>query len=296
MQSLFLLKLTLPCVAQCSAASATTTLSSAADATAISGCSTYTGSIALATSITGDITLNGIQTVTGSLLGPTIGNMTSLTSTTMTSIGGNLTLANGANLNYLSFPLMTSVGALSLSVLGPQYQATGFTNLSSVPSLTIQNTYLQSLAGITVANTASNVIISQNVLLTNVTLSPKQVSGALSVTDNNGVNLNMPYLLTAGVITVTNVASLAMPALQNATGAVYLESSYYTTLSLPNITQSAGMTIYNNSAMTNFTLPAYAITSASIDVHANPALTGTISLPALTTVDGTGNFTGAFTG
>lgn len=283
--------------AQCTASSGTVTLSSPTDAAAITGCSTYSGSIALATGITGDISLNGIQSITGSVLGASIPNVTSITANTLTTITGNLTLGGATSLNSLAFTALNSVGALSFIALGPQYQATGFTNLTSVPSLEIYNTFLQALTGISITNQASTILIAANTYLTQINILAKQVTSSLTISANaNGANVSLPYLTTAGSIDIENVTTLSMPALQNTTAAINLLGNAFTTLSLPNLTQSDGLNINYNNDMTNFTVPMYTTTLADINVQNNTALTGTISFPALTTVDGSADFVGAFSG
>lgn len=276
--------------------SATTTVSDAAGATALAACATFTGSIAMASNSAGQMTFDGITIITGDLVGYGTNNITGVSAATLQSIGGALGLSSMTAVSSLNFPDLTSVGTLNWTALGPNLQTLTFTKgITTVGTLNIADTYIQSLTGIN-PTTATAVSLGQNLYLTTIDLPLKTVTGALSITANaNGASMvTLSELEMAGSLTVNNVTSLMLPALNNVTNLFSLAGNKFTSMSLPNFTTSTGFAIDNNDEMTNFTVPAYTVSSGGVSVQNNTALVGTVSFPVLTRVNGAVEVLGDF--
>ena len=240
--------------------------------------------------------MDGMQHLTGSLTGTSITNVTSISGSTLQTIGGNLTLASGTLLNSLNFPALSSVGGISFTALGPGYQNLGFGNVSQIGGLSIIDTYLQSLTGISM--TSGNAIdIAQNQYLNNITLETKTLTGLLSLSANaNGqAAVSLPDLTSAGGIDIRNASSVALPVLANTTsGDVSLVGNNFQSLSLPALTSTNGLTVENNNQMSNMSVPKLGNVGASVNVWNNSALTGAINFPVLTNVVGSVYVVGAY--
>ncbi|KAI7002295.1 hypothetical protein KC366_g19313, partial [Hortaea werneckii] len=128
--------------------SSTTTIQNGGDASAIASCSTFSGSIAIATGVGGDINMDGIQKIEGSLEAKNVSQLTGLSSGTLEVITDSFTLNEVSLLSTLNFARLTDVSKVEWEGL-PQLQGLSFTTgLQMVESLSIQNTQLGSLDGI----------------------------------------------------------------------------------------------------------------------------------------------------
>lgn len=282
--------------AQCSV-SATTTLEAAADATAISGCTTFSGSIAMASSVSGAVDFGGITKITGSLLAMNADNITSITANALQSIGQTFEVQSGTILTTLAFPALTSVKSLQWIVIGPYMQQPSFGALTTVKSLNIRDTFLQSLTGISL-ETADTIYIAQNNHLTSISMPLTSVSTMLTLQDNaNGQSAaSFPNLVTAGGIDIRNTSSLDLSALRNVTDAFSITGNTFTNLSLPAFTTSNGFAVDNNNYMTSLSAPKYTSTAGAFSVQNNTDLTGTITFPKLAQVAGAATILGSFSG
>lgn len=131
-------------ITSCSSA----TLASQEDANAFSGCSTISGNVVLATNAVGNIVLEGVQVIEGSLStadcssGTTssCSGLLSLSSSTLSSMSNSLKLQSFSNLLNISFPQLLSTGpTFSLDELS-SLQTLTIPKLSSADSFFIRNT------------------------------------------------------------------------------------------------------------------------------------------------------------
>lgn len=281
-------------IAQCTP-TATLTLSQSSDAAAITGCSTFSGDIALATGISGNVVLDGIKEVTGSITGMNITTLQQISGATMQTIGGTFTLQGATQLNAMNFPALSSVGGIAFSALGLGYQHFGFGNVSQIGSLSLVDTALQDLSGISMTS-GDSIDISQNRYLSNITLQTKQLTGMLSLAGNGQGTLlcNFPNLTTAGGVDIRNVSTLEMPVLGSTSQDFSVVGNTFTTLSLPNLTTVAGFIVDNNNQLTNMSVPKLTTVGASVDVWNNSALSGSVNFPSLASVAGSVYIVGAY--
>jgi len=199
-------------------------------------------------------------------------------------------------LNALNFPALSSVGSISFTALGLSYQHFGFGNVSQIGSLSLIDTALQDLTGISMTS-GDNIEISQNRALSNITLQTKTLTGQISLSGNGQgtVLANFPNLTSAGGIDIRNVSTLQLPVLANTTNDLSVVGNTFTSLSLPALTSVAGFTVDNNNQLTNLSVPKLSMVGASVDVWNNSALTGDVSFPALTFVSGSVYVVGDYT-
>jgi len=275
---------------------ATATVQNGGDASALASCTTFSGSIAIATQATGDITFPGIETITGSLTAPNGQNVTSISAPNLATIGQALDLEQLTNVNALNFPNLTGVGSLQFLHLGPTLQSLGWTTgLKTVGMLNIQDTFLQNLNGINLT-TASGITIANNQYLTDINIPLTSLSGGLNLNANAAGKAVATFgnLTTAGSIAISNCSSVNLMQLVNTTGSFAITSNSFTNLTLPAFTGSNGLIINNNNQMTSLSLPVYSKDAGSLNIQNNTGLTGSISMPMLTNVAGAANFIGAF--
>lgn len=112
----------------CGSLGSTTTIRSQANALAISSCTVYQGSIAVATDVSiYIITFDGIRDILGNLVVEDIRGLTTLGGNDLQSINGNFTMFNDTLLSTLRFPNLISVGIISIVAL-PSIAAFEFTS------------------------------------------------------------------------------------------------------------------------------------------------------------------------
>lgn len=287
----------LPCAAaQCSAS--TTTIQNQGDATALSGCTTFTGSIAIATNTANDISLDGVQSITGDLTAINAIGVTSISAGSLTNIGGTMQFVNMTVLNALNFPRLTTSHNIDWETL-PALQGLGFTSgIQSTDILSIQDTQLQNLDGIN-PTTAGQIYISNNRYLTDINMQVANVTTNITIQSNNNgeTNISFPNLVHATAMIVSQAAFLNFPTLQYVNGTMSIYSNAFTTFGCPNLTSTGGLSIATNRELTNISFPALTMVGMNgISIMDNQALTDTITFPVLTRIAGAITVAGDFTG
>ncbi|KAF2100629.1 hypothetical protein NA57DRAFT_54707 [Rhizodiscina lignyota] len=280
--------------ASCSV-SATTTLQNAGDAAALTTCSTFSGSIAIATSTSDNIAINGVEEITGGLDCTGAPNITQIGADSLQKIGDDFTLNNVQTLQTLSFPQLSQVGSIDWQGLPNLATLMMDTEIQDTDSLNIQNTFLSSLQGINLKR-CNTFILANNRMLQDVTLQLQNVTGAITFESNgNRLSVDFPNLKSAQNITFRNVPAISIPSLASVNGSLsFIENDGLQNISCPNLTRlDQSLSINTNSALKSFSFPQLQTVKGAVNVENNTAL-GSISFPKLTTIfgafDAYGNF------
>lgn len=280
--------------ASCSA-EGTATVVSPGDATALSACKTFTGSVAIATEAAGSFDFGNLGSITGDLMVTGATNVSAISANNLGSIGGKFTVDNLQTLSTLSFTALTEVGSLDLSGL-PNLNGLNFNGpLSSAESINIQNTFLASLTGINLLQ-INSIYIANNRLLQDISFQVSKISGSVNI-ESNGDKLttSFPNLQTAQNLTFRNCPSVSIPSLSNTTGSLGLYESSLQSIFAPNLTTVGGtLAINTNTALGNISMPLLKTISGGLQVQNNTILKE-VSFPALQTVTGATDMYGNFT-
>jgi len=279
--------------AQCSAA--TTTLQSAGDASALAGCTTFTGSIAIATGTTDSIALNGIQRVMGSVIANNVTQMTSLSGDSLTTIDDSFTLSSLTILSTLNFPRLENVQTIEWTAL-PALQGLSFTTgVQQASIVSIQNTQLNTLDGIDLTS-VDQLTVANNNYLDAITMQLGNVSTSMILLANGrNVSASFPNLEWAYNMTLSNLTSISVPSLASLNGSLGFYYNYFSELSTPNLTTVGGsLSLVSNDALTNLSMPELKTVTGGLTVSADTDLK-TITFPSLQTVGGALEFDGSFT-
>jgi len=280
--------------ASCSS-SDTLTIESQGDAAQLATCVTYTGNIAISTSASGAISIDGVRSITGDLTIKNAPNITTFGASSLQSVGGTFTLDNCQVLGALNFPRLTSVGEIDFEGL-PNLNSLGFgSTVSQCNTLNIQNTFLGSLDGINLQKVKS-IYIANNRMLQSISFQVTNLAGSLTL-ESNGDRLQaqFPNLESAQNLTFRNCPSVSIPSLQNLTGNLGVYESTLTDLSAVNLTLVGGtLAINGNTQLNNVSLPILKTINGGIQVQNNTILQK-VNLPSLTTIGGAFDFYGNFT-
>jgi len=266
--------------------SATTTLKSQADATALSSCSTFQGSIAIDPETVDNIDLSGISQITGDLFidGASI---TQLSGSQLSVIGGEFHLNELTRLSTANFPSLVNVGSIYWNAL-PNLQSLNFAQgVQMLKSLDIENTGLASLQGISL-QTAESIFIANNNYLQQISMPLGNVTKGVNI-GNNGQNLavSFPNLKWAYNMTLRGVDSVSTPALQSVNTSLGFYASSFDTYSAPNLTTVGGaLSFVSDTQLNNISLPALASIGNALYLVANPELKMIDGFPMLKTIGG----------
>lgn len=275
--------------------SATLTVVSPADASGLSSCTTFSGSVAIATEAAGIFSFPSVRRITGDLTATGATNVSSISADSLESIGGTFGLNNLQTLNTLNFQQISQVGKIDFSGL-PNLNMLNFPqNIRSASSLNIQNTFLNSLNGINLQQVDS-IYIANNNLLQDISFQLSNLTGTINVESNgNQLQVKFPNLITASNITFRNVPSIAIPSLTNTTGSLGFYECSLSSLAAPNLTAVGGtLAINTNPSLTNISMPVLEQITGGLQVQNNSVLQS-VSFPALTTVTGATDMYGNFT-
>lgn len=274
---------------------ATATVSSAADATALSSCTTFKGSILVASTVSGEIDLNGPEQVTGSIIVENAGSLTTLSSTTIATIGESFTLNNLTKLSTLSFSSLTSVQTINWSALQSLDELAFKATVSTASSITITDTFLSTLDGIDV-DTCATLDINNNNRLGTFSTQVANVTSLINIAANGqDLEVSFPNLIWAANMTVRNASSISIPSLATVNGSLGFYGNYFTGISAPNLTSvtSGSLSFVANAKLTNISMPLLKTVGGG-DLIANNSALGNISFPDLATVGGAIDFSGNF--
>lgn len=275
--------------------SATTTIQNAGDASGLASCTTFSGSIAIATGTTDQILLNNIRTITGDLVATNVSQMTTLRADSLQRIEGTFRLQDVQILSDLTFPRLSTVNTIIWTGL-PNLGALNFaTAIQEASKVDIENTFLSSLDGINLRS-VDDFYVANNNYLQEVTLQLSNISTRLTLQANgNRLAASFPNLEWAFNMSLTNVANLSIPSLSATNGSLGIFQSSMESLVAPNLTSVGGaLAIVDNQQLNDLELPQLSSITGAFQVANNTNLEA-INVPKLSTIGGALDFNGNFT-
>jgi hypothetical protein len=271
--------------------SPTTTISNSKGATSLASCTSFSGSVAIATGVSGDLALDGLEYIKGNLEAGNISSLTGLSSKSLRTIGQTFHLNNLTTLNTISFPALESAKTLRWRSL-PNLGSVEFDRGINSEKVNIQDTFLQTLN----ISAADEIYIGNNPFAKNISIGLNNVTGSLVVEFNGRGNrasvLDLPELYWANNITIQNVASINMPLVNTINDTLRIQSSSIEKLEIPNLgsvkrslaivdnlnlssiqmpglLQVQELQITNNSKLENFTFDQLGVISGDVSISGN---------------------------
>jgi hypothetical protein len=293
--------------ASCST-SATATIQNGGDATSLATCTTFSGSIAIATQGAGDIALNGIKKITGTLFAENNNAVTSLSGDSLESVG-DFTLQNTTAITSISFPKLTTVGTIKWISVSKLNQVTA--PISKADNIDIENTELQEFPTFNLT-TINGLTIVNNRFISKISLALTNITGALIVQGNEGdLSIELLSLQAANNITVQSSNSFNAPLLTSLGDSLVLRTNVFESFSTPNLTKVGNaLVVADNNKLTNISFPELVEVSKALIIANNTLLSkindlgklkkigadldfhgnfSEVSLPSLTSVGGSFN-------
>lgn len=278
--------------AACSA-SATLTVQNAGDATALATCSTFSGSIAVATGTTEDIALNGIKKLSGNLVATDNANIKRISANDLETLDGEMHLEGLTRLYGVDFPKLKNVDSIKWSAL-PNLQTIGFTaEVEEAQKVDIQNTGLRSLKGINIEE-VETLFIANNGYINEITMQLGNVSDSLTLADNNeNVKVELPNLIWATNLTFRFCGSVSVPSLETLNGSLGLYNNGFESFSAPNLTTvGEALAVVANEKLSNISFPLLTKITDNLQIANNSALLEIDGFPALESIGGAFDMSG----
>ena len=292
--------------AQCSN-SATLTITQSADASSLSSCTTYSGSIAIPTGLATpqdtnghqQLAIDGVQAITGNLTVINAIMLSSLSFGDLKTLGG-LELYGLTVLSELSFPQLGQVTSMNLTALPAlQELSIGGNGISQAESILITNTGLGSLQGINNLQSVSTFNVNNNAALQNISLQVTSIKNSLDIEANDGfvsgLTTTFPLLETAQNMTFRNCSSVSLPSLANVTQDLGFYGNTMTSFAAPNLTTVGGLIFVDNTDLTNISIPGLVSVNGSYQIANNTMLKQINGFQKLSVIKGALDFNGNFT-
>ncbi|KAG9204456.1 hypothetical protein B5807_11464 [Epicoccum nigrum] len=273
--------------------SATLTIQNAGDATALAGCKTFSGSIAIATGTTDDIALNGIKKLDGNLVATDNANMKRISADSIEEIDGTMTLDGLTRLYGVEFPKLKKVQGIKWNAL-PNLQTIGFTaEVTEADKINIQNTAIRSLKGINIEQ-VDTIFIANNGYINEVNMQLGNVSDSMTFADNNeALKITLPNLIWATNMTFRFVGSLEMPSLETLNGSLGLYNNGFESFAAPNLTSiGEALAIVANEKVSNISFPLLTKINDNLQIANNTNLSMIDGFPKLKSVGGAFDISG----
>jgi len=286
--------------ADCGSASALTVqvLNNSVEASSLaSQCTVLYGDVQLGPSISGDISLDGLENITGSLK-PSVDDwnqtntqLTHFESATLLEIGSNLDFHNATLLQTVSFPKLGSMLGLFIGFT-PALERLDLSSLQSSGELfqiadtpALENLIIP--AGLKCPSNHGLAIATTN--LTSIEGFPSSAGSA-----GNVVIINNPRLKKVNLeITDTNLEWFDNGTLRDYTGWLVVNSNAASVnISLPNLTKTMGGIALGNCSQ--LSIPALSVVNGSFEII--NASFKSVSAPNFSLINGDLNITGAFSG
>ncbi|KAI9923953.1 hypothetical protein ASPWEDRAFT_34678 [Aspergillus wentii DTO 134E9] len=269
-------------------------ISSQGDADGYSSCKTLKGDVEIQKEITGSLSLNGIEQITGGLSCDGATNMSSLSASSLTSIGDTFKLNSLTTLTQLSFGSLTKVGSIQWTAL-PELQTLDFSKgVEEAGNVAITNTGLTDLDGISL-KTVGQFDITENTNLKKVNVNDlTNATGLINFAGNMlSLEIDLPNLSSGTNMTFRNVSSVSVPSLHNLTGQLGFWGDTFKSFIAPNLTETGDLIFNDNSKLANLTLSQLKTVNGGFQIARNDKLAN-ITFPKLEVITGALDFTGAF--
>lgn len=277
--------------------SGTITIETTADSKALAACKTYTGDVTIATSATGDFSLDDIEEITGTFTASHVDQLMDLSADSLKSVG-NFNASQLTILSSLNFPRWTSVEKFELLSLPSLSQLSFTTGLSGVDSLDIQNTFLSTVDGIEPSPEVSSIRICYNNYMQDIDLPVERITDSLEIASNGDkLRITLKKLEAAGSITIRNASEIEVPALTSVDGSLIIGTGRNgrssDDLDLSKLETVGGdLAIIDESKLTSIDLSA--LRSVGGDLTISSTNVSSFGFPSLETVEGTLFLNGTF--
>ncbi|KAL0256889.1 cell wall protein Ecm33 [Diplodia seriata] len=270
------------------------------EASALAACTTYSGTVAIATDAAKNVALDGLEVINGNLTADGATELHNLSGNALRHVD-NFYLRELTALSSMDFPLLTSVDVIEWSALPSLGNLSFSTPISRATSVNIQDTSLGSFEGLGLSNlkTVGTLYVGNNKYMENITIPHLDTVDTSISFESNGFNANneisLPVLATAADMAFRNATSVSIPSLTNITGDLFVAGAEGATFSAGSLEEiGSTLTVVDSESLSNLSFPALAAVGGSVNISHNPNLTS-LAFASLQTIGGDVYLDGTFT-
>jgi len=278
-----------------------TTVTDQQGASVIAGCTAISGNVVFATGAAAPtLSLDQVESVDGDIVYTQDRTVSLIAAPKLTTVSGAIKFNNLTALNSISLPAIEKTGDVQLINLAALQTVTTGTQYDSAGAVQISNTQLSTLGGFGNLSSVSDMAVSGNTLLADITMNigtVKSITIGSNQEANRGLNVAFDNLTMANMVTVQNATAVSFKALKNVTGAFNLIFNNFQTFSAPNLTVAGGISLIGNPQLDNMSFPQLTELNGEKNtflISNNTKLTTIGGFDQLTTVRNDINFAGTF--
>lgn len=259
-----------------------------------STCKTIKGNLEIQEQASGDLKLDGVQEIDGSLSSNKAENVSSISASQLNSIKETFHLSGLTTLSSLKMASLTKVGSIEFTAL-PQLQSLDFDKgVTDAGDVHIANTGLTSLDGIDLKQ-VGQLDITDNLQMKKVNVeSLKNATGLMNFAGNlDSLEISLPNLAGAKNMTFRNVSAASFPSLEKLSGQLGFWGDKFETFSAPNLTETGDLVFKDNKKLSNISMPNLKTIHGGFQLTRNDELKS-LEFPKLEQVSGAIDFSGKF--
>lgn len=254
--------------------------------TPVIDCDVVDADINIDEKLAGSLSIEGPKQIKGNLNITGATKLISISSSSITSIGGIMTAEGLTLLSRLELTSLKQVDTIRLIGL-PQLNGLTFgtSGVTKAANIKVTDTFISDLSGLNVA-TADTIDISNNGKLITFNSDLVNVTKSLKLVDNgNDMQVNMSRLQTACEIEFRKVKTFDARLLSEVCSIKFNDSPELLTVSANNLTSiSASLTFINNKKLANVSFESLKTIKGDMTIVNNTALKAIDGFPELTAV------------
>ncbi|KAJ4159864.1 uncharacterized protein LMH87_007802 [Akanthomyces muscarius] len=256
-------------------------------------CDTIDAKVTVSPSLQGNLQIDGPKVFKQDFIVSNTSSLLGISSSSLTSIGGNFQVQDAGLLASISLPKLTKLNKLNFARLGQlstlQFSSSGVSEASTV---NIADTFLSDISGLNLA-TVESLTINSNKRLTKFDSNLVNITNTLILTENgNDMQVNLTELQSAYEIQISGVKSLSTPALEQIQNSIRFETNpnleTYEAANLTSVGTSkngGSVSFINNAKLANISFPYLATISGDLTVVNNTKLDEITGFPELKSVE-----------
>ncbi|KAF4965467.1 hypothetical protein FSARC_6734 [Fusarium sarcochroum] len=258
--------------------------------TQVIDCKVVDANVVIDKDVEGAVTINGPEEIKGDFVAKGASKLLSISSTSISEIGGKFELNNLEALNNLEFSSLESLNELSFIKL-PRLSELNFgtEGVTKISKIRITDTFISDLSGLSVASVDS-FQIDNNRKMSAFNSDLVNVTTELLIFDNGNdvMEITMNKLESAAEIQISSAKSFKVPALEEVTKSLKLSANpELKSFSAPNLTTiTETLSLVNMKKLTNVSFPLLEEIGGGFTIQNNTKLESIDDIPKLKKVSG----------
>lgn len=253
-------------------------------------CEVVKADIIVDSSVTGDLSLEGVKQLQGDLIIKNV-SINSISSSSINAISGKFVLDGCEFLQTLRMDSLTEVDEIQfINLRQLEGLAFGSSGELEINKITISDTFMDDLSGLNVV-TVEDFLINNNGRMASFSSDLVNITGTSGLRiEGNGkeFELDLPKLTSATELQLQDIKSIKLPALKKLSQSLKLDDNReLTELAAPNLTEiGEALSLINNRKFSNVSFPKLETIGGDFTIINNTAMETVAGFPELRTIGG----------